>query len=252
MMFDLTGDVAVVTGGGGGLGRQYALALAKQGAKIALLGRRQAKLDDVAAEIEALGGEAFGISTDVTDPAQVKAAKDAVVAKWGKVDILVNNAGGGEAGPVNELDEGAWLRSLDLDLNGVFYCTKYFSQVMLEQGYGRIINVASILGKGGLPELPISPYCTAKGGVINFTKQVAAEFALKGVNCNAICPGFFASEANTPEAMDAMNGFITARTPMQRPGRPGELDSTVVFLAAHESSYVTGAIVSCDGGWTAV
>lgn len=251
-MFDLTGDVAVVTGGGGGLGRQHALVLAKQGAKVALLGRRQAKLDEVAAEIEALGGEAYPISTDVTDIEQVKAARDKIVEKWGKVDILVNNAGGGESGTISELDEGAWLRSLNLDLNGVFYCTKYFSQVMLEQGYGRVINIASILGKGGLPELPISPYCTAKGGIINFTRQAAVEWALKGVTCNAICPGFFASEANSPEAMEAMNGFITARTPMQRPGNPGELDTSIIYLAAHESSYVTGAIISCDGGWTAV
>ncbi len=251
-MFDLTGDVAVVTGSGTGLGRQHALALAKQGAKVALLGRRQEKLDAVAAEIEALGGEAFPVSTDVTDPKQVEAARDKIVAKWGKVDILVNNAGGGEAGPISELAEDAWLRSLDLDLNGVFYCTKYFSQVMLEKGYGRVINIASILGKGGLPELPISPYCTAKGGIINFTRQAAAEWALKGVTCNALCPGFFASEANSPEAMENMNGFITARTPMQRPGEPGELDSSIIYLAAHESSYVTGSIITCDGGWTAV
>ena len=92
----------------------------------------------------------------------------------------------------------------------------------------------------------------AKGGIINFTRQAAAEWALKGVTCNALCPGFFASEANTPEAMENMNGFITARTPMQRPGEPGELDSSIIYLAAHESSYVTGSIITCDGGWTAV
>ena len=123
---------------------------------------------------------------------------------------------------------------------------------MLEQGYGRVINIASILGKGGLPELPIVGYTACKGSVINMTRHAAAEWAKTGVTCNAICPGFFASEANSPEAMEAMNGFITARTPMGRPGRAGELDTTVVFLAAHESSYVTGSIVSCDGGWTAV
>ena len=248
----LKGKVAIVTGSTSGIGIGIARLFAAEGAKVVICGRRQEKGQAVVDSIVKEGGEAYYHFMDITAVESIDALLKDTEEKYGKIDILVNNAGGGEAGPVNELDEGAWLRSLDLDLNGVFYCTKYFSQVMLEQGYGRIINVASILGKGGLPELPISPYCTAKGGVINFTKQVAAEFALKGVNCNAICPGFFASEANTPEAMDAMNGFITARTPMQRPGRPGELDSTVVFLAAHESSYVTGAIVSCDGGWTAV
>lgn len=252
MLFDLSGDVAVITGSGTGLGRQYAIALAKQGAKTALLGRRREKLEDTAREISELGGEALVLPTDVTDPDQVRAARDAVLARWGKVDILVNNAGGGIAGPVDKLADEDWRKNRELDFDAVFYCMKYFSQPMLERGYGRVINIASILGKGGLPELPVVGYCSCKGGVINMTRHAAAEWAKTGLTCNAICPGFFASEANTPEAMEAMDGFIRVRTPMGRPGRPGELDTTVVFLAAHESTYVTGAIVPCDGGWTAI
>lgn len=123
---------------------------------------------------------------------------------------------------------------------------------MLKNGYGRIINIASILGKGGLPELPVVSYCASKGGVINLTRHAAAEFATTGITVNALCPGFFESEVNSPEAMEAMNGFIAARTPMGRPGNPGELDSAIVYLAAHESSYVTGSVITVDGGWTAV
>lgn len=251
-MFDLTGDVAVVTGGGGGLGRQFALALARQGAKVALLGRRQEKLDAVAKEIEALGSEAYPISTDVTKPEAILAARDKIVEKYGKVDILVNNAGGGACFPLLEMEDEEWRKVLALDLDGSFYCLKYFGQLMVDKGYGRIINIASILGKGGLKEIPVIAYASAKGGVINMTRQAAIEFATKGVTVNAICPGFFESEANNPEAMKAMNAFIEDRTAMCRPGLEGELDSSVVFLAAHESSYVTAAILTCDGGWTAV
>lgn len=251
-MFDLTGDVAVVTGGGTGLGRQFALALARQGADVVLLGRRQAKLDDAAVELRALGVKALPISTDVTNPASVAAARDKAVETFGKVSILVNDAGGGIAGNIEALSDEDWQKNRALDFDGVFYCLKYFGQNMLKNGYGRVINIASILGKGGLPELPIIGYCSCKGGVINMTRHAAAEWSRKGITVNAICPGFFASEANGPEAMQAMDGFITARTPMGRPGNPGELDSTVVYLAAHESSYVTGNICTCDGGWTCV
>ncbi|BDF57998.1 short-chain dehydrogenase [Christensenellaceae bacterium] len=251
-MFDLKGNVAVVTGGGGGLGRQFALALAKAGAKVALLARRQAKLDAVKAEIEALGGEALAISTDVTDVKTIIAARDKILEQWGRVDILVNNAGGGVTVPIEELSEEDWAANRALDFDGVFYCMKYFGQVMLKQGYGRIINIASILGKGGLKEMPIIAYTSAKGGVVNMTRHAAAEWATKGITVNAICPGFFASEANSEEAMELMADMIRTRTPMERPGKEGELDSTVVYLAAPESSYVTGVILPVDGGWTCI
>ncbi|MCI8991912.1 MAG: SDR family oxidoreductase [Eubacterium sp.] len=251
-MFDLTGDVAVVTGGGGGLGRQFALALAKAGAKVAVCARRKEKLDAVVAEIKALGGEAMAVVTDVTKVETVAAARDEIVAKWGKTDILVNNAGGGVEAPIEELTEEDWRANRALDFDGVFYCMKYFGQQMLKQGYGRVINIASILGKGGLKEMPIIAYTSAKGGVVNMTRHAAAEWATKGITVNALCPGFFASEANSPEAMNIMSDMIKVRTPMERPGKEGELDSTVVYLAAHESSYVTGVILPCDGGWTCI
>lgn len=251
-MFDLHGRVAVVTGASGGLGRQFALALARQGANIVLLARRLGKLEEVAEEIRATGVECLPVECDVTSSDKVQEAVKATLEKFGKVDILVNSAGGGRPGPLVDYSDEDWEKSLKLDLTGVFYCMREFGREMVNAGYGRVINIASILGKGGLPELPVIDYATAKGGVINMTRHAAAEWAQKGVTVNAICPGFFPSQANSPEAMEAMNGFITARTPMGRPGRDGELDSTVVYLAADESSYVTGAIVSCDGGWTCV
>lgn len=251
-MFDLAGNVAVVTGASAGLGRQFALALARQGASLAILARRKEKLDAVAEEIRAVGAKCIAVACDVTDTAQIQNAVKEVIAEYGTVDILVNNAGGGNCIPLEELADEEWRRVLSLDLDGSFYCMKYFGKVMLEKGYGRIINIASILGKGGLKELPIISYASAKGGVINMTRHAAAEWATRGVTVNALCPGFFASEANGPEAMEAMGEFIKVRTPMCRPGNDGELDSSIVFLAAKESTYVTGAILTCDGGWTAI
>ena len=252
IMFDLKGNVAVVTGASAGLGRQFALALARQGADVAILARRKEKLEGVAEEIRALGVKALPVQCDVTKIEDIKAAVAEVLKEFGTVDILVNNAGGGSCIPLEELPDEEWRKVLSLDLDGAFYCMKYFGKVMLEKGYGRVINIASILGKGGLKELPVIAYASAKGGVINMTRQAATEWATKGVNVNALCPGFFASEANGPEAMKAMNDFIITRTAMSRPGREGELDTSVVFLAAKESSYVTGTILTCDGGWTAI
>jgi gluconate 5-dehydrogenase len=217
-----------------------------------LLARRKNKLEGVAEEIRALGVKCLVVPTDVTDAAQVKAAVKATLDEYGKVDILVNDAGGGRPAPLIDYKVEDWKASLALDLDGVFRCTRVFGREMVKAGYGRIINIASILGKGGLGELPIIDYATAKGAVINFTRQAAAEWAQTGVTVNAICPGFFASEANNPAAMEAMNGFIVAHTPMGRPGREGELASTVCYLAADESSYVTGNISCCDGGWTCI
>ncbi len=251
-MFDLTGNVAVVTGASAGLGRQFALALAKQGADIAILARRKEKLDGVREEIRKLGVKCHAVACDVTDTKQIQKAVEEVVSVLGTVDILVNNAGGGNCIPLEDFPDEEWRKVLSLDLDGAFYCMKYFGRIMLDKGYGRVINIASILGKGGLKELPVIAYASAKGGVINMTRQAATEWATKGVTVNALCPGFFASEANGPEAMDTMNDFIATRSAMSRPGKEGELDSSIVYLAAKESSYVTGTILTCDGGWTAI
>lgn len=251
-MFDLHGRVAAVTGASAGLGRQCALALARQGADLAILARREEKLNEVAGEIRALGVKCLTVSCDVTKTEMVKAAVEKVIAEYGKVDILVNNAGGGHPAALVEHTDESWISTVDLDLFGTMRCMREFGKEMLKAGYGRVINIASILGRGGLVELPVSEYAAAKGAVINFTRHMAAEWARTGITVNCVCPGFFPSEANNPDAMKAMNDFIVAHTPLGRPGVEGELDSSIVYLAADESTYVTGNIVTCDGGWTAV
>lgn len=250
-MFDLHGRVAVVTGASTGLGRQFALALAGQGADIVLLARRMEKLEAVAEEVRAKGVKALCVKCDVCELDDIKAAVKATIDEFGKVDILVNNAGGGPLYPVFETPDDFWQHGVDLELTGVFRCIREFGKEMMKAGYGRIINNSSLFGRIGTGAIPISNYCAVKGGVVNMTREVAAELCKYGITCNCVCPGFFPSESNNPEAMEAMGPWIESRVPMGRAGVDGELDSTIIYLAADESSYVNGAIVSCDGGWTA-
>ncbi len=256
-MFDLTGRVAVVTGASAGLGRGEAIALARQGADVAILARRADKLESVAEEIRAFGHKCLPIVCDVTDLDQIKSAVKQVIETFGKVDILVNNAGGGACMPLEEMTDEAYMHNINLELYATFRCTREFGKEMLKRGYGRVINIASILGYVGLGEVPCIGYQSAKGGIINFTRGAATEWATKGITVNSVCPGFFPSEANSPEAMESMHDMIVRNTPMGRPGiactdpeKGSELDSTIIFLAADESSYVTGATICCDGGWT--
>ncbi len=250
-MFNLEGRVAVVTGSSAGLGSYMAKALARQGAKVALLARRMEKLEEIAQEIRAEGGEALPVVCDVTKSEDVKAAAAKVVEVYGTVDILVNNAGTGLPSSIIDMPDERWEAIFSLNIDGVMRCTREFGRIMVEKGYGRVINIASVLGVGGLPETKSIAYHASKGAVVNFTRACAAEWALTGVTCNCILPGFFPSEINPPERL-ATYGFVVPRTPMKRPGRIDELDSTVVYLAADESTYVTGVILPCDGGWTCV
>lgn len=259
-MFDLTGRVAVVTGASAGLGRGEALALARQGADIAILARREDKLNDVADEIRSFGHKCLSVVCDVTDPEQVNKAISAVIAAYGKVDILVNNTGGGPGGAIEDMSDETFMLHVNLELMATFRFTRGFGKYMLEQGYGRVINIASILGLGGIGcegEAKCIAYESCKGGVINFTRGVAVEWAKRGVTVNSVCPGFFESQAVSGERLKVLSPMVERKTPMGRvgkgchdPERGGELDSTIVFLSAEESSYVTGANICCDGGWS--
>lgn len=255
-MFDLHGKVAVITGASAGLGRGFAFAMARQGADVAILARRKDKLDKVADEVRSLGAKCLSIRCDVNELSDVMAAINTIIAEYGKVDILVNNAGGGTSMPLLEMTDEAYFKDINTDLLGLFKCTREFGKVMVKQGKGRIINIASILGLVGESGVPVAGYQSAKGGVVNFTRCAATELATTGVTVNAICPGFFPSESNNPAAMDAMDSFIRSNTPMDRPGLPsepdqiGELEAAAVFLASDEASYVNGAILPVDGGWT--
>ena len=245
-MFDLHGKVAVVTGASVGLGRGFAFAMARQGADVAILARRKEKLDQVAEEVRSLGVKCLPVKCDVNDLEEVKAALDTILTEFGKVDILINNAGGGTSMPILEMTDEAYFKDINTDLLGLFKCLREFGKVMVKQGYGRIINIASILGLVGENGVPVAGYQSAKGGVVNLTRCAATELATTGVTVNAICPGFFPSESNGPAEMEAMDSFIRVNTPMDRPGLPseldkvGELEGAAVFLASDEASYVTG------------
>lgn len=253
-MFDLSKRVAVVTGSSSGIGVQFAQALARQGASVALLARRLDKLEAVAAEIRKAGGKALPVVCDVTNSSQVKDAVAAVVKEYGKVDILVNNAGSNILGLTENRSDEDWAKMLDLNLTSLFYCAREFGKEMIKNKHGRIINIASAYGVTVSPgEVPGISYTTTKGAVVHMTRHLGAEWAHYGITVNAICPGWFESELTdmlfkTPEG----RAFVTANNPMGRAGRKGEMDSLVVFLAADESSYINCTINLADGGLAVV
>ncbi|MDR0964778.1 MAG: SDR family oxidoreductase [Clostridium sp.] len=252
-MFDLTGQVAVVTGASSGLGVQMAKALARQGADVAILARRGDVLNEVKGEIETLGVRCISVVCDVTKIEAVQEAAIIVQKEFGRVDILVNNAGSGSTTPLESISVSDWNYDIDVDLTGVFLMTQVFGKLMIEQNYGRIINIASMYGLVGNTAIPSAAYHAAKGAAVNFTRAVAAEWAKYGINANCICPGYFATEL-TKDTLDTedFKVYMQRSVPLGRYGNEGELDAACIFLASKESSYVTGAILPVDGGYTCV
>ena len=251
--FDLTGQVALVTGCSTGLGVQMAKALANQGAKIVALARRKEMVDAVAAEItKEFGVEAIGISCDITDTDRVDAAVDEILAKFGRIDILINNAGTGAVAPAEDITDAQFNGELNVDLGGTFKVARAVAKkAMLPAKYGRIINIASMYGLVGNKVAGCAPYHAAKGGVVNLTRALASEWSSKGINVNAICPGYFYTPL-TKETLDSDFFQQNAKTmiPAERYGNEGELDTAAIFLASPASSYVTGIMVPVDGGYT--
>lgn len=256
-MFDFSGRVAVITGGTAGLGKGMAIALARQNCDVAILARRREVLEQAAAEIRSLGVKCLPVQCDVTDDASVEQAAELVRKEYGRIDILVNNAGaGGPPTPTTELTVEAYERLLNLNLTSTFRMIRTFAPMMQKAGYGRIVNVASVLGMVGHLEVALAGYESAKGGVINLTRGLASEFATQGITVNAICPGTFPSECNDQAFVEMNMPFVRRTTPMQRPGTPtdlntvGDMDAAIVFLASEEARYITGVILPVDGGWT--
>ncbi|MBR2198505.1 MAG: SDR family oxidoreductase [Fibrobacter sp.] len=251
--FDLSGQVALVTGCSSGLGVQMAKALANQGAKIVALARRKEMVDAVAAEItKEFGVEAIGISCDITDTDRVNAAVDEILAKFGRIDILINNAGTGAIAPAEDITDAQFNGELNVDLGGTFKVSRAVAKkAMLPAKYGRIINIASMYGLVGNKIAGCAPYHAAKGGVVNLTRALASEWSSKGINVNAICSGYFYTPL-TKETLDSDFFQQNARTmiPAERYGNEGELDTAAIFLASSASSYVTGIMVPVDGGYT--
>ncbi|MCD7792157.1 MAG: SDR family oxidoreductase [Oscillospiraceae bacterium] len=251
--FDLTGRVAIVTGCSTGLGVQMAKALANQGCNIVCLARRKEKVEENAAMLEKdYGVKAIGVVCDVTKTETVEAAVDEILAKMGRIDILINNAGTGAVAPAEDITDAQFGNEIDIDLFGAFKMARAVAKkAMIPAGYGRIINIASMYGLVGNTIAPASPYHAAKGGVVNLTRALAAEWGDKGITVNAICPGYF----ETPLTVETLQSeffqnYARTMIPMARYGKEGELDVGAIFLASPASTYVNGVILPIDGGYT--
>jgi NAD(P)-dependent dehydrogenase (short-subunit alcohol dehydrogenase family) len=249
--FRLDGKVALVTGGARGLGRVIADALASAGADVALTAREAeaaVRAADVIATTSAR--KALGIAADVISRASVEAMVAQVMEKFGRIDILVNNAGINIRGPIEELTEDDWDIVVDTNLKGPWLCCRAVGPIMKKQKWGRVINVSSMLGEISMPGR--SPYASSKGGLTLLTKTLALEWAKDGINVNALCPGPFATEINTPLLNDpATRAQMEANVPLARWGDPVELGPAAVFLASNASSFMTGSTLFIDGGYTA-
>ena len=249
--FRLDGKVALVTGGSRGLGRVMSEALAGAGASVALSARDLDHATSVASAVsQATGQKARGVRADVTRSEDVRAMVDEVLAAFGRLDILVNNAGINIRGPIEQLSESDWDQVIDTNLKGPWLCCRAVAEAMKRQKWGRVINVSSMLGEISMPGR--TPYCSSKGGLTLMTKTLALEWAGDRINVNALCPGPFATEINTPLLSDpTVKAAVEAKIPLGRWGDPAELGPATVFLASEAASFITGATLFIDGGYTA-
>jgi len=269
-MARLAGRVAVVTGGGSGIGRAIARTFAAEGARVAVADINAGGTEQVAGEIKAAGGAALAVPTDVANSAQVDRLFARVVETWGRVDILSNNAGVGDLSPAlqshvdgvvadmlsggprrslgvtSRLDDAEWRRMVEIHLFGTFYCTRAALRLMEPAGSGAIVNMASVAGLAGIPG--VAHYGAAKAGIIGFTKSVALEVGTANIRVNAIAPGLIDTPmtANLQPMLRQMTVF---RTPLGRPGTPEEIAGVALFLVSDEASFVTGQVVSPNGGF---
>ena len=241
----LTGQVAIVTGGARGIGREIALALAREGADIALFDVNPQTLDQTAAELRAIGRRAEGFTVDVTDGKQVDDGVAKVLDKLGRIDILINNAGITKDGLLIRMDDAQWDRVLDINLKGTFLCTRAAAKHMLKQRRGRIVSIASIVGLIGNPGQ--ANYAASKAGIIGLTKSVAKELASRGITCNAIAPGFIKTEM-TDALPEQAKQRLQEAIPMGTLGEPWDVAQAALFLVSDAARYITGQVLVVDGG----
>ncbi|MGD0586423.1 MAG: 3-oxoacyl-[acyl-carrier-protein] reductase, partial [Oryzomonas sp.] len=237
--------IAVITGASRGIGRSIALALAARGAVIVAVDVDQAATDAVVAELKAAGGNALGVVGNVTVPADAERMIDAAMDAFGRVDILVNNAGITRDGLLVRMKDEDWDAVLTVNLKGAFLCTRAASKVMTKQRYGRIINIASVVGQMG--NAGQANYCASKAGLIGLTKSNARELAKRSITVNAVAPGFIAT-AMTDALSDKVRAELTAQIPLERLGSAEDIANAVVFLAGEASGYITGHVLSVNGG----
>ena len=253
--FEMKGQVALVTGCSSGLGVQMARALASAGCNVVPIARRLEKLEEVAASIRAdFGVEVLPLRCDITSTEQVEDVVAKALERFGRIDVLVNNAGTGAVAPAEEITDAQFENEFQIDLFGSFKVARAVAaKAMIPAKYGRIINIASMYGLVGNKIAPASPYHAAKGGVVNLTRALAAEWGKHGITVNSICPGYF----YTPLTVETLNSeyfqnYAKQVIPLERYGNEGELDTAVLFLASPASAYVTGVALPVDGGYTCV
>ena len=253
-LFDLSGKVALITGGSRGLGLQMAEALGEYGATVILTARKQNELDEAKTHLEGLGVKAYVYANDLGNFESIDPLIAQIHQEVGPIDILINNAGATWGAPTAEHPFDAWMKVMNVNVNGTFLLTQsVLNRCMLPAGKGRIINVASVAGlKGNSPQMmPTMAYNTSKGAVVNFTRALASELAPKGITVNSICPGYFPTKM-TRGTLAAAEQAIMSHTPMGRLGTDQDLKGLAVLLSSDASAYMTGQNIAVDGGITAI